>query len=75
MAAKSRGISLIPFIARMGLTGAVTEAGQQGLQEIYGSQKQTPSEAYIDETLQTGAFSTGGAAFFAELIVSLIKLQ
>ena len=38
MAAKSRGISLIPFIARMGLTGAVTEAGQQGLQEIYGSQ-------------------------------------
>lgn len=75
MAAKSRGISLIPFIARMGLTGAVTEAGQQGLQEIYGSQKQTPSEAYIDETLQTGAFSTGGAAAgrFVENIISGIR--
>ena len=75
MAAKSRGVSLIPFIARLGLTGAVTEAGQQGLQEIYGSQKQTPSEAYIDETLRTGAYSTGGAAAgrFIENIISGLR--
>ena len=70
-----RGWGFLKNVAGYGALGAGIEVGKQGAQELYGSQKDTLQEAYIEKPLVEAGFSGGGAGVgnIAENIVSGIR--
>jgi hypothetical protein len=70
-----RGWGFLKNVAGYGALGAGIEVGKQGAQELYGSQKDTLQEAYIEKPLVEAGFSGGGAGVgnIVENVVSGIR--
>ena len=70
-----RGWGFLKNVAGYGALGAGIEIGKQGAQELYGSQKDTLQEAYIEKPLVEAGFSGGGAGVgnIVENVVSGIR--
>ena len=62
-------------LALFGLSGSGTEIANQAIQEVFGIQKETPMEAYVQRPLITGLIEAGGGGVghFVQRLINAFK--